>query len=443
MKREDRATYERYVREVGRERDLMVFSPESPLRANFIASEIERCPGALGLADNLTALVISVAQLGERAGRARGGGSENGEYFRRAAERLCRFAMLVLIQSGEDLSMTGLYRLVVSAPRSRAEPRSEEWRDASFFFRCLQAAERAPKSESERADFELAAVFFLEEWVELNTRTRTTVESTLTAATDALSRGAARDALSAPGNGLNFSPAMLEGGAIVILDYPVLVHHEAGRLIQVVVKHMAQRRLSARDVAMHPRPVCIVCDECQHLLTDHDQLFVTTARSSRTSVVYATQSVSTLLEAMGGVEAEPRTQSFLGNLQLQLHHQQTDTRTISYIQELTGRSRQYLVNASTASNADWLGPLIGEPSGGSAGFSESFDFDLNASDVNALAKGGPPHFFTEAIAYMGGRALAGGRTWKRVRIPQRRAHAARQGRSRGRRDRAGAARSVT
>lgn len=347
VKREDCQTYTQSARNAGREDDLLVFSPANPLRTNFIAAEREQCPDALGLADILSSLLTTVASLGDRAGGSRGGGSENAEYFRQASERLCRYAMLVLIQSGRELSAPNLYRLILSAPKHRNEPRSPGWQKSSFFFGCLRAAERASRTESEHADFELAALFFMEEWCDLNQKTRTTVESTLTSATDALSRGAARDALSAPASSRNFSPSMLEEGKVVILDYPVLVHYNVARLIQVVVKHMVQRSLSRRDVAVSPRPVCIICDECQHLMTEHDSLFVTTARSSRTSVVYATQSVATLLEAFGGHDSEPRMQSFLGNMQLQLHHQQTDTRTISYLQELTGRSLQHFVSSNT------------------------------------------------------------------------------------------------
>ncbi|MBK7406444.1 MAG: hypothetical protein IPJ41_18065 [Phycisphaerales bacterium] len=117
--------------------------------------------------------------------------------------------------------MPSLYRLIVSAPKSRSEPQSEEWRERSFFFACLRAAEQSPKTPSQQADFELATIFFMEEWAELNARTRSTVESTLTAATDALSRGAARDSLSAPASEVNFFPTMLAEGKVVVLDYPI------------------------------------------------------------------------------------------------------------------------------------------------------------------------------------------------------------------------------
>ena len=417
VKPDDATNYARYAAECGRVADLMTFGPWSDLRFNFVASEIEQCRDAVGLAENLTALIMTVAELGDRSRGRSGGGSENAEYFRQAMLRLCRHAMLVLILSGKGVTVPNLHRLVISAPRSRQEAVDSNWQTGSFFFQCLQAGDGAPMTASQKADFELALLFFLEEWAELAPKTRSTVESTLTAATDALSRGAVRDFMSAPEP--NLSPEMLYDRKVVIVDFPVLVHREVGQLIQVIFKYCVQRSHSRRAVAANPRPTFMICDEYQHLAVDADQVFQTTARSSHTAVVYATQSISTYLEAFGP-QSEPKVHSLLGNLQSQVIHQQTDTKTIAYVQELVGKSRQLLMNGNSARGADYLAPLFGDSAGGSAGFSESVDFELQAADLNSLVKGGPPHWVSEAILYQGGNRFANGRTWMRVKFPQRR-----------------------
>lgn len=425
VKSEDCGVYERYATECGRARDLVVYSPESnPLRFNFIQAEIDASPDPQALADNLTALIMLVASLGDmHRGKSRGsgGGGESSEYFRQASERLCRCALLVLLLSGKPVTMPDLYRLIVSTPRSRDEARDPAWQAESFFFACVTAARDAHKNASQAADFEMAIAYFFSEWADLNDRTRTTVTSTLTAATDSLSRGTTRDSLSSSPESCNFDPEMLYQGKLVILDYPVLVHANVGRLIQVVVKHAITRRHSRRKITDFSRPTFMIVDECQHLLTEQDALFATTARSTRTALVYATQSVSTLLEAFGGSDAEPRMHAFLGNMQLQLHHQQTDTRTIHHLQELTGKRKQLMMSGNTSTNQDWLGSLLGESQGvgsGSGGFSEHWEHELQAADINGLAKGGPPHYYTEAIVYQGGKMLENGRTWRLVRFRQ-------------------------
>jgi hypothetical protein len=174
-------------------------------------------------------------------------------------------------------------------------------------------------------------------------------------------------------------------------------------------------------VARNPRPTFIVADEAHLLAVDADQIFQTTARSSRTAVVYATQSVSNYLDVFGE-HSEPRVHSLLGNLQTQIWHQQTDTRSIAYIQELIGRSPRLFINGSGSHDGDWLSPLMGLGSRTqSAGFSESMEHELQASDLNSLAKGGPPDWAIEAIVYSGGRRFRqNGRTWLPVRFRQER-----------------------
>jgi hypothetical protein len=416
VKREDRETYTRYVRETGRLDDLLVFSPDQALRYNFIASEMQAASGSAGLVENLTSLLMTVTELGE--GGHGGGGGDNERYFRLEANRLARNGLLALVLGRERVTVPDLHRLITTAPQTPEQVQSQEWQRGSFCFQSLQSADRASKTEAQRADFDLALTYFLNEWPTLSSRTRSVVQSTLTSTTDLLSRGAARDLLSSPSP--NVSPAMMYDGAIMIVDFPVLVYRDIGQLIQVILKFCWQRAHSRRDVGANPRPTFIVTDESHLLTVDADQTFQTTARSTRTAVVNATQSISTMLDAFGA-HSEDKVHTLLGNLQTRICHQQTDIRTVQYMQELIGRSRQFVMNGSTSRDADWLSPLFGGSSGGaSAGFSEQYEFELQAGDLNSLAKGGPPHWMTEAIVYQGGKRFANGRTWMPVSFSQRR-----------------------
>lgn len=414
VKAEDRETYTRYVRDAGRLDDLLVFSYENRLRYNFIEEEMRQSEGAIGLVENLTALLMTVTELGDRGGG--GGGQDNERYFRLEATRLARNGLLALVLSSDTVTVPDLHRLITSAPVSPEQVQNPEWQKGSYCFQRLQAADRMPKSESQRADFDLALTYFLNEWPALSSRTRSVVQSTLTSATDLLSRGAARDMLSSPQS--NVSPSMMYDGAVMIADFPVLVYRDIGQLIQVILKFCWQRAHARRDVSQKPRPTFIVADESQLLLVDEDQRFQAISRSTRTAVVYATQSISAYLDTLGA-HAESKVHALLGNLQLRVCHQQTDIRTIQYMQELIGRSRQFMMNGNTSRDADWLAPLWGTGSGGSSGFSEAYEFELQASDLNSLAKGGPPHWTSEALVYQGGRRFPNGRTWMPVAFRQR------------------------
>ncbi len=414
VKPEDRATYEQWIEKAGRRDDLLIFSPSAGLRYNFMAAELEQTPDVAAAAENLTALVMTAAEAGDRS-RGSAGGGENATFFVQNSEKYCRNLVLVLRLSGNPITPQNLLRMVMSTPRTVDDLKSLSWQASSFCFQCLRKAESASMRESERADLGIAVDFICNELPNLNSRTRSSIESTLTGALDALGRGLVRDMISSPSS--NFSASMLHDGAIVIVDFPVLVYRDVGRLIQVMLKASLQRAHSRRDVRANPRPDFMVCDEYQYLVVDSDQPFQSIARGFNIAVVNATQSITTVMDALGP-QSEVKVNALLGNLQTQIFHQQTDTRTISYIQELVGRSRQLMVNGNSTRGGDWLAPLFGNSSGGSSGFSEAYEFELQARDLNGLAKGGPPHWTAEGIVYQGGRRFPNGRTWMPVTFRQ-------------------------
>lgn len=413
VKPEDRQTYTDHVRAAGRLDDLMIFSPDHLLRYNFIQDEIDHAESTTGLIENLNSLIMTTTELAERGGGSSSGG-DNDRYFRLESSRLGRNSLTVLVFSGEPVTIPNLHRLIVSAPRSMEQIQSGEWRN-TYCGECLEKADQVDKLPSQAADFDLALSYFLREWPALSSRTRSVVQSTLTSSTDMLSRGAARDMLSSPNP--NVSPSMTYDGKIIIADFPVLVYRDVGQLIQVVIKYMFQRAASRRDLSKNPRPTFIMADEAHLLLVEQDHIFQSTARSSRTACVYATQSVSGLLDALGA-NSEPKVHSLLANLQTRICHQQTDIRTIEYTQQLIGRSRQLVMSGNQDKDANWLSPLFGVDTGQSSGFSEIWEHELQAADINGLARGGPPPNVTEAIVYQGGKAFPNGRTWTKAVIPQ-------------------------
>jgi len=415
VKPEDCGVYTQLVRDAGRSDDLVVFSPKHDIRYNFIAGEQQQSSGSVGLAENLAALLMTIVEITERG--SSGSGGDNEGYFKLEAARLARNSLLILVLGGETVTMPDLHRLITTAPLSLEQVQSESWRKSSFCFARIKLADKANKAESQRADFDLALTYLLHEWPALSSRTRSVVQSTLTSATDMLSRGLVRDMVSAPSP--NIDPSMMyRNGTILIVDFPVLIHREVGQLIQIIIKHCWQRAYARRDVSQFPRPTFMVIDEYQNLMVAADQQFQAIARSTRTACLFATQSISGMMDVLGS-QSEHTVHSLLTNLQTRICHQQTDIRTVQYMQDLIGRSRQMLMNANQSHSENYLAPLFGTDTGGSAGFSETFEYELTAADLNGLAKGGPPHFYTEAIVYQGGRAFPNGKTWTRAVIPQR------------------------
>jgi hypothetical protein len=209
-----------------------------------------------------------------------------------------------------------------------------------------------------------------------------------------------------------------QDGKIILVDMPPKLFGELGVFVQVQWKFCFQRAQERRNVAENSRPTFIVCDESHLLAVSADQVFQTTARSSRTAVIYATQSISNYLAAFGA-KAEPEVHSLLGNLQTQVFHQQADVRTNQYAAELIGRSRQWLTNASSNYQPGVLSLWPTTPQT-SAGVSETFEWEVQPSRFAMLRKGGPPHWQVDGIVYQGGRRFSRtGRPWMPVTFRQR------------------------
>lgn len=416
VKSDDRDTYERYCRETGRLNDLLIFGPNEPLRYNPIAAESRRRDAGAGITENIVSLLSTLLEIRER-NSGKGDGEDSG-YWKRANRQLMRSGVDLSLLAKGEVSGPSLYRLVVSAPTSPEELASDEWKRTSFCFECMREADARTKSAIQQADFEFDIDFFANEWARLSERTRSVVLSTFTSMLDVLNRGIVRELMSSPVS--NVTPEMCQDGKIILIDLPIHVFGEVGIFVQVLWKYCLQKAQERRDVRKNPRPVFLVVDESHLLTTSTDQAFQTTARSTRTAVVYATQSISNYLAVLGE-KAEPEVHSLLGNLQTKVFHQQACVKNNSYAAELIGRSRQFLINAnSSRPPTDLFGSLFGlSPSQCTAGVSETFEWEVQPTVFGTLRKGGPPDWVADTIVYQGGRRFnATGRPWMPVTFKQ-------------------------
>ncbi len=417
-KPEDRDVYLRYCREENRLDDVLLFGPDYSLKYNPIDAELDRTDAGGGIVENLNMLLATVFEINEKKGS--GGGNEE-SFWRRTTLQLTGEGTSLLVLAKGKVTIPDLYRLIISAPVSYEQLRSEDWRRTSFCWQCLTEADARPKTARQRADFELTTAFFMTEWPGLSDRTRSVVLSSFSSMVHALNRGVARDLLSAD---TNVTPEMTQHGAIILVDMPIKLYGDTGRLVQVIFKYCFQRAQERRNTAENPRPTFLVCDESHLFAVSADQVFQTTARSSRTCVVYATQSISNYLAAFGGEKSEPEVHSLLGNLQNQVFHQQTDTRTNTYAAELIGRARQFLTNSSSSyGQTDWLSAAMGflGPGQTTGGVSEQIDFEVQPKVFTSLRRGGPENgWLVEGIVYQGGaRFRQSGKTWLRAGFLQR------------------------
>lgn len=420
-KPDDRETLKSYCLAAGRNRDVLVFSPETSLRFNFLEWERTRPGRGAGLTENLVQLFSTVLEVAER-GSSGGGGREEDGYWKRALRQLLRNAVDLLSLADDGVSVPDLYRVVISAPTSRDQVRSEDWRTSSFCFACLDKADKRQKSESQARDFEIVADYWLVEYPSLSEKTRSVVVSSFTSMVDVLNRGVLRDLFCTT---TNVTPAMIEDGAIIIVDLPVKSFGEVGQIALTLWKYCFQLSIERRDVSKNPRPVFLFADEAHHIITSYDMLFQTTARSSRVATCYLTQNISNLHAALGsGEKGRAEASSLLANLNTRIFHCNGDPVTNEWSSTLIGRTRQAFASGNSSHSQDEqvsaLFGLAGSETS-SSGFSEAYEYELQPRAFTQLRTGGPENNWeVDGIVFQNGKTFrSSGTNWLPVTFQQR------------------------
>lgn len=409
----------RIARETGREHQLIIVSPEKKWRFDALAYECSRPGKGAGLTENISTLLNTLIELGER--QERGGSSE--QYWQRATQQLIRHAIEINRASTGTVSIASIHEIVRTAPISGADVESDSWRSGSFLFRSIMAAEERNLSSSQRKDFEYAAKFFLSEWPYLAEKTRSVITSTLTGILDPFQRGILRE-LFCSGQ-TNFVPELcFLRGAIIVIDLPVKEFADLGRYAQVLFKAIWQKTMERRSVVQNPNPVFFYSDEFQETVVEADRQFQATSRSSRVCSVYLTQNLPTIYASIGGGEAAKQTtDAFLGNLNTKLFLCNGDPVTNEWAAQTFGKCFQHRMNfgygSAPSSEAYSIRRKL-EDRQANASVSEQLDYLVQPMDFTTLQKGGPPYHAAEGWCFQGGRHwVQTGSTAMRVLFPQR------------------------
>ena len=170
-------------------------------------------------------------------------------------------------------------------------------------------------------------------------------------------------------------------------------------------------------------------DEAQHFVTSYDMQFQTTCRAAWVATVLLSQNYSNFVAALGGGEkGRAETDSLLANLNTKILHANGDPVTNEWAAGLIGRTRQFFANGNTTHSGDdrWSAVLgldwLGHNGSTSAGFSESFEFEVQPREFTRLRTGGPANgWCVDAIVFQNGRVFKqSGRSWLPVTFWQKR-----------------------
>jgi hypothetical protein len=160
---------------------------------------------------------------------------------------------------------------------------------------------------------------------------------------------------------------LIESGAVVGLNFPVALNPALAKTIGTLMKVDYQRAVQLRIPKMeeHPerhfRPTVFICDEYQNFATvggdnpTGDERFLSLSRQPKCIPIVATQSISSLKEALPNEGYQTLLQSFRTKVFLTT----SDPETARYASELCGKADKtrisYTVSeSSTNANVGWL-----------------------------------------------------------------------------------------
>ena len=400
-KPDERATWEQYCKETGRERSLLVFSPSHPFRFNFLDYECNRPGKGAGLTENLVELFLNVMEITERE---QGGGDDS--YWQRTLKQLLRNIIDLLSISKGNVSLPDMYNIVISAPQNNEQLRSEAWQQNSFCYQCIGEADEKEKDDIRTKDFEHTARFWLGEFPNLSEKTRSIIVSMFTSMADGFLRGILGDLFCTT---TNIVPEVTHTGAVIIIDLPVKEYAVLGQYAQVLFKYIWQQAAERRDTLNYAVPVFLWADEAQNFATSYDMQFQTTARSSKVCTVYLTQNISNYYAALGGDQkARAEADSLLGNFQTKIFHANGDHVTNVWAADLFSKSIQLRSNTNDSRSSDMGFDTFGRHHSESS--SQVVDYDVFPQEFTMLRKGGHDNDLC-----VDGYIFQGGRRWNRTK----------------------------
>ncbi|MCA9030508.1 MAG: hypothetical protein KDA66_06835, partial [Planctomycetaceae bacterium] len=358
-KLEDRAMWERFIRDAGREDDLVVFSmnaEDKPQSFNFLNDPaVHTGPG--GLIFNLVSFLETIIKSLER-------GQKGGEapFWKHSLRQLLRLGFILLRAANGIITLSDLHQLVVSAPRdarqvadwqeleSRVDSLSsseletlqisKEWHTNSYCCDVIDRALRSEMTDDERRDVEHAVQFWCKTWPILPNETRESVSMTFLSAADYLLTGSLRTLLTTD---TTVSTADTFDGKLILIDLPVLAYQDVGVLAATIWKQAFQLAVQSRDIQGDSRPVFLWSDEAHLTLTEQDNKFQTVARGLRCATVLLTQNLDCFYEVLSGnhpQSAKFAVDSLMGNLSTKIFHANSSATTNKWAAELIGK--QYL-----------------------------------------------------------------------------------------------------
>ncbi|EAQ78966.1 type IV secretory system conjugative DNA transfer family protein [Blastopirellula marina] len=408
-KPEDRAMWEGIFASAGRSRDLQIFSPNSPLRFDFLGYEMRQG----GHTRNITKTLMVI---GESLQSADGDNRNSDKFWSGQQGRQISCGVEIVKLATGSVSAPSLQRFINTAAMSPQQFTSEEWL-RGYHNQCLKAAWEKPKTPLEQHDFELAKEYWLSEFPTMADKTRSSILTGVLGILHVFNQGVVRELVSTT---TNVTPDDLFAGKWVLIDMPPSEWGDIGLFIAGGWKYLAQKAVLRRAADARSNVVTIWADEAQQFVNSFDAQFVSQCRSHRGCMAYLTQSLHAYYAALPGEAGRHQADSLLTNFHTKIVHALGDLETANWASGLVGKSLQTFTGGSMTPSEGIYDELMGA-SRYSGNFSQHYESTLQANVfMHGLRTGGAVNgYVCDCFVIRSGEPFANGENWLATSFDQR------------------------
>ena len=319
----------------GRQDDLLVFSPDSSLRFNFLGY-------VLAMGGQTRDVTRCITVIGETLRSADTKGGENGDFWEREQDRMIYNAVEVVKLATGTVSAPDIQRFISTAANSAAQISTPEWQ-AGFCNQCLATAFDKPKTAIEAHDYQLATDYWLGEFPNMADKTRSSILTGVMGILHVFNMGVVRELVSTT---TNCSPDDMLVGKWIIVNMAPAEWGDTGALVAAGWKFLTQRRILRRHVGSSDCINVIWADEYHQFVNSYDAHYLAQCRSHRGCMVVLSQSLASYYAALKGDAGRYQADALLPNFSTKIFHALGDAKTAEWAAGLLGKSLQTFVGLS-------------------------------------------------------------------------------------------------
>ena len=368
-----------------------------------VAHEFERSGSNVEAVAQLFGTLMELVE-----GHSSKGHDGKSQFFQRSALNAVRMATPPLAALGLDyLNFLHIGELIKSAPvKPGAQPENN-----AFWQVFKQVHDLGDTLTPEkREDIERAYGFFTGPWARLAEETRSSIIATVSSMAELFSLSPLREMFCEK---TTVRPSDCWEKKKILL-HAATIHGNGivGKMIQTIWKYLFMRDAERRDAGANCVPCFQIEDEFQEtIVKNYDCQFHGISRSKLIANIVMTQTLSSIHTALGN---KHESNTLIANLRNRIIMAVDDPETMKTCSEWIGQTTKILPGPPR----EQKDPLNIWSNWQPGNWHSTRGPEIEPAEFARLKKGGPPYWEAEAFVYKGGADMGGGKTYRRVMIPQ-------------------------